>query len=304
MANQKLEVTRTLGFEIECLLDRDLAPTHIDSWGDRCVDYDEVSVAHCEIGDDGSICGDGVGIEAKTRPINDLNIVETVFKELKSEYDFDVNDTCGLHIHVDTSDFTVADRVRLLRFGAGIELLMFSLVDETRYYGRNDNGRNNYCVKLHKGWRKIYRNSYVNQDVHEQECHSLERFTNRVENLNNDEIWNGRYQWLNAQVSHCPTSEFRIFSSTTDYEQAQKFGMLAYHIIETVKNSTVSQIKFIIKSIYQATTTNEMFNKFFDSIGLDNEFRFEPMNDRLVNYLDTKYCARNREQAQGGQQAV
>jgi hypothetical protein len=300
--NQKLKLSRTLGFEIECFLDN--VPYHTNDWGDRYPDYEEINYSNCEVGGDGSLYGgDGTGIEVKTHPINDLNIVESVFGEL-SDDGMNVNDTCGLHIHVDTSDYSVEDKVRLLRFGAGIELLMFSLVDDTRYYGRSDDDNHNgYCIKLHKDWRKIYRKDYINQDIDYSDMHDIEDFTEYVQETRRRErqssrIWNGRYQWLNASVSGIPTCEFRIFSSTEDYQQAQRFGMLAYHIIETVKYSTVSQIRFIIKSIYQETTTDGMFRKFFDSIGLDEEFRPSVQNERVEAYLDSKYCQRNREQQQ------
>lgn len=301
MYNSKLELTRTLGFEIECFAD---LPTYTDSWGDTCVDYDNFDINYCEIGGDGSLHGGhGEPVEVKTDPIKNLNTVETVFNEL-SGYDMNVNNTCGLHIHVDTSDFNGNDKAKLLRFGAGIELLMFSLVDSDRYYGRSDrSSENEYCIKLHKDWRKIYRRSYVNQNIHANEYSHLSDFImnlrqERRNNGNTDRIWNGRYQWLNAQVDGIPTVEFRIFSATEDYTQAQRFGMLAYHIVETVKNSTVEQIKFIIKSIYQSTSIDEMFTKLFDSIGLDMEFRPYILNDRVAEYLNNKYCARNRQQAQ------
>lgn len=293
--NQKLELTRTLGFEIECFVD-DVA-TETDDWGDTYVDYDELSIRHCEIGEDGSLYGgDGYSIEAKTDPISNLNTLEEVWSDLEG-YSFNVNQTCGLHIHVDTSDFNGNDKARLLRFAIGIENLMFALVDPSRSGRHGD--ENEYCIKLHKSWRKIFRRSYVNQNIHANTYISLSNFINNLRQEKqrtgtSDRIWNGRYQWLNAEVGHCPTSEFRIFSSTTDMLQAQKFGMLAYHIIETVKHSTVSQLEFIIKSIYQQTSVEDMFTCFFDSIGLDSEFRPSILNQNKADYLETKYCEPNR----------
>jgi hypothetical protein len=135
----------------------------------------------------------------------------------------------------------------------------------------------------------------------------LSDFVRANSNHSDRSLWNGRYQWLNANVDGYPTCEFRIFSATEDYKQAQKFGMLAYHIIETVKNSTIEQLKFIIKSLYQSATIDEMITKFYDSIGLASEFRYEVMNDRRAEYVDNKYCKPIREGAiaEGGEsQAV
>ena len=303
--NQKLELTRTLGFEIECFVED--VDTHEDSWGDTYVDYDELNIRHCEIGEDGSLYGgDGYSIEAKTNPINNLNKLEETWSDLE-KYQFNINNTCGLHVHVDTSDFNGNDKARLLRFAIGIENLMFALVDESRSERHGE--ENEYCIKLHRDWRKIYRRSYVNQNIHANTYRDLDDFIRNIRNERNannggNRIWNGRYQWINAQVGHAPTSEFRIFSSTTSYIQAQKFGMLAYHIIETVKHSTVNQLEFIIKSIYQQHTVEAMFDCLFDSIGLDNEFRPSILNYNKVEYLENKFCAVNRQAVQSESEAV
>jgi hypothetical protein len=79
--------------------------------------------------------------------------------------------------------------------------------------------------------------------------------------------------------------------------------MLAYHIVETVKNSTVRQLNFIINSIHQATSVEEMYDKLFDSIGLAHEFRMDIRNHQMARHLDEKYCQANRV-AQGLEQAI
>jgi hypothetical protein len=298
--NEKLKVTRTLGFEIECFAD---VPSRTDSWGDTYVDYDDVSIRNCEVSTDGSLYGgSGTPLEAKTDPIKNLNIVEEVYKEL-SGMDMNVNKTCGLHIHVDTSDYTIEDKAKLLRFGAGIELLMFALVDKSRQ-------GNEYTEKLHKGWRKLFRSNFMTQSIPFDSFNNFSQLERYIQNNSTHRdarhIWNGRYQWLNAVVSHCPTAEFRIFSATTDYKQAQKFGMLAYHIVETIKNSTIEQVRFIIQSIYQSQSVDEMLDRLFDSIGLDGEFRPEILNDKMAEYIDNKFCKpiRERELVGGEQRAV
>lgn len=288
MTNENLKVTRTLGFEVECFVD--------------CYDIDDLYVPHAEVSSDGSLSGGrGDECEIKSDPIDDLNIVETIYNKLH-EHDMNVNRTCGLHIHVDTSDYTVEDKARLLRFGAGIELLMFSLVD------RNRQG-NSYTEKLHKGWRKLFRSNFIEQNIPFSTFRDLDQLEHYVYNNSQHRdrrIWNGRYQWLNASVDHAPTCEFRIFSATTDYKQAQKFGMLAYHIIETVKHSTLAQIRFIIQSIYQSQSVDEMLVKLFDSIGLSEEFRPEILNHEMAEHIDNKFCkpVRERDLVGGEQQAV
>lgn len=274
MTNQKLNVTRTLGFEIEGFV------------------YDsDMSIGYATVGWDGSLQdGDGDAVEVRTEPINNLNLLEDIYDEL-ADNDFNVNDTCGLHIHVDTSDFSVKDKAKLLRFGAGIELLMYALVDETRE-------SNTFCTKIHKSWRKIFRDSYISQPIDFSQFEYLDDLCGYVANETNARCWNGKYQWLNANVESYDTVEFRIFNATEDSIEVQRFGMLAYHIVETVKNSSVKQLSFIIKSLYESTSVSDMHNKLFEAIGLDEEFRPCVSNQNMVRYLDEKFCQPNRELAE------
>jgi hypothetical protein len=286
--NPNLKVSRTLGFEIECFVDHDFD--------------DELYIRNAEVGSDGSLSGGyGEECEVKSDPISDLNIVEEIYNELHG-LDMNVNNTCGLHIHVDTSDFTVYDKAKLLRFGAGIELIMFTLVERYRQ-------GNEYTQKLHKGWRKLFRNKYINQEQLEDNFDSF-RFLGQLTDYvrehsthSDRSIWNGRYQWLNASVERYNTCEFRIFSATEDYQQAQKFGILAYQIIETVKHSTLEQLMFIIKSLFTNATVDEMITKFYDSIGVPSEFRYGILNDNMADYIDNKFCKPIREGAivEGGE---
>jgi hypothetical protein len=283
MANEKLKITRTLGFEIECFVETDV---------------DDVSINGCEVDYDGSLYGGyGESMELKTDPISDLNKLEPIYDTL-NDLDLNVNRTCGLHIHVDTSDFSVEDKAKLLRFGAGIELLMYSLVEPERYYGWSEDDerrRNGYCVKLNKSWRHLFRQSYIDQNIPFDTFDDISELCGYVSRQTNKECWNGKYQWLNANVEYYPTVEFRIFSATTEHEMATKYGMLAYHIIETVKNSTIKQLQFIIKSLYQCESIEDMHSRLFDSIGLDSEFHLNTQNQELAEYIDNKFCKPVRE---------
>lgn len=293
MANEKLKVNRTLGFELEGFV------------MDDCSIGDSVS-RYADVGYDGSLCyGDGDAVEIRTEPINDLNIIEEIYEDLTRE-NWNVNDTCGLHIHVDTSDFRVKDQAKLLRFGAGMELLMYALVDKERYYGRGGDAENGggYCKKLHHSWRKIFKQELIGEqpipydtfDYLDELCD----YVNSSTEISN-RCWNGKYQWLNANVQHYPTVEFRIFNATDDYLLVQKFGMLAYHMVETVKNSTVKQLSFIIKSVYESSSLDEMYEKFFNAIGLDYDFRPTVRNGQLADYIFNKYCT---GEVATGEQAV
>lgn len=289
MTNENLKVTRTLGFELEGF----------------AYDADRLDVSYSDVGYDGSLCyGRGDAVEVRTKPIRNLNLLEEIYSDLRDE-DFNVNPTCGLHIHVDTSDFTIKDKAKLLRFGAGIELLMYSLVEPHRYYGHNmfnddddderERRENGYCIKIHKSWRKIFRDSFISQPIPFNDFTCLNELGDYITHngQSSSRCWNGKYQWLNANVNNYPTVEFRIFNATEDFNLVQKYGMLAYHIVETVKNSTVKQLTFIINSIYESTSIEEMYNKLFDAIGLEGEFRLGTQNDELADYIHNKYCLPN-----------
>lgn len=275
--SEKLKVTRTLGFEIEGYADEE---------------YSELIIANCDVDYDGSLDEgdeDGYGVEVKTQPIKDLNQLQDVYDELINEHAFFVNESCGLHIHIDISDFKATEIAKLMRFGCGIELLMYSLVEKYR-------ATNSYAIKINKPWRKIYRSEETMQVATDDSYESIQQIANRIQSLTGRDTWVGKYQWINPHTPY-KTAEFRIFNATIDYKEAQRFGMLAYHIIETVKNSTVEQLEFIIKSLYKSLTAEEMYEKFFDSIGLEPEFRMEVKNISKLEYIDEKYLSKNREKA-------
>jgi hypothetical protein len=295
--NEMLKVNRTLGFEIECGTE---------------TEYDEMTVRHSECGYDGSVeCGYS-STEVRTDPIKDLNLLKEVYEDIHT-YDMDVDNSCGLHIHVDKSDYTVKDTAKLLRFGKGIERLMYGLVDNSRCDWNDSCHKHSepyyeYCRSIHYSWRHIFKKEWLDgETIPFDSFYHIDNMISWVNTKKNfrrssSKMWNGKYQWLNCRTSY-PTVEFRIFHATTDYKETQRFGMLAYHIVETVKNSTVRQLNFIINSIHQATSVEEMYDKLFDSIGLAHEFRMDIRNHQMARHLDEKYCQANRV-AQGLEQAI
>lgn len=289
MTNENLRVNRTLGFEIEC---------------GTGTDYEDMEVRHSDCGYDGSVeCGYS-STEVRTDPIKNLNLLKDVYDDIK-DYGMEVDDSCGLHIHVDNSDYTVKDKAKLLRFAKGIERLMYGLVNASRCDWNDSCHKHSepyyeYCKAIHYTWRHVFQKEWVGGErIPFDTFTSFDQLTSWVNNKKNfrrhdNRMWNGKYQWLNVRTSY-PTVEFRIFHATTDYRETQRFGMLAYHIVETVKNSTVRQLNFIINSIHESTSVEDMYSKLFDSIGLAYEFRMDVRNHAMYDYLDNKFCAPNRQ---------
>lgn len=294
--SEKLVVNRTLGFEIEC-------GTSSAPWN--------ISIPNTQSGSDGSVSvGRKYDAEMRTDPISDLNLLEEIYGTLVKDYEMEVNDSCGLHIHVDINDFNSFQQTLLARFGAGIQLLMFGLVDESRW-DRNRSShvsgeaRNSYATKMHYGYSKIFNRSYVEQTIPFDTLEDIHSVINWVNNKRREKLreegkslrnslWMGKYQWMHIGTRF-GTVEYRIFNATDDYELAQKFGMLAYHIVEFIKGADLRQVKFLIKSLYKSESAEVAYGKLFDSIGLDEEFRPSILNQQAVDYIDEKYFKPYRE---------
>lgn len=278
MTNQKLLLNRTVGLELEGHA-RNISNMN--------------KIKYADVGGDGSLRG-GDGVEVRTIPLSDLNKLQPIFKVL-GKHSFHKGTDAGLHVHVDISDFTVEQKVNLIRFSISIEHLMYVINDSYR-------SGNSYCEKLHKDWRKVYRKSYFKRPIPFDQFRTLAHFidyarnnANRTGGSNsNRPLWNGRYQWLNAQTRY-GTVEFRIFEAVDEIEQATKFAMLAYHIVETVKHSTLKQLMFIKKTVYAQKSVDEMLVKLCEGIGLDPEFKPSIHNSQLATTIDNKFCKPNRE---------
>jgi hypothetical protein len=312
-----VQLNRTVGLELEGYVnenprnfsmlgmdwhvDESLNHTRYDS-GCDCYDEDD-----CDCGVD-----DGIyGVEYNTLPISNTEEIDKIYVEL-AKYDWSVDHKAGLHIHVDSSDFNIEEKAKLLRFGVGIEHVMYAIVESYR-------SDNDYCQKMHKGWRYLFRNKlgvtidwdslnalddtgvaqYAWHSNKHMQYNALQRFLseNRSSIHNNvRDIWTGRYQWLNGMTSH-DTVEFRLFSATDDVETAQRFALIAHNIVETVKYSTIEQLNFIIKSTYEQHSVEDMISTLMTSIGLEG-LDVPILNSHKAQQIDEKFCAKNRGEGQ------
>lgn len=97
---------RTIGVEIECLVDG-------DCYG---IPNDELNALDASVGADGSIEGDGEGIEVRTSPMagkSAESMIQSVCSEL-SAVAAKVNQSCGLHVHVDARELGLSRNIRLV----------------------------------------------------------------------------------------------------------------------------------------------------------------------------------------------
>jgi len=195
-------------------------------------------------------------------PIRDLNDLVGIWSKMQ-EVGWHTGEEAGTHVHVDISDFTMEEKAKLLRFGKGIERIIFMFV-------RNYRLGNSYCRSLDEAWRRVF--------------HRSSRFsTVDWEQANNDPYndlpyWfgqngfpranNSKYHWMNVFGSSYPTVEFRLFNCVENLEQIQTFALMAYKIVEYVKNTDIGDINSAIRRMYRATTPEQAADRFCQTIGL------------------------------------
>ncbi len=102
---EKSTIVRTIGVEIECLV-----PS-----------YQDIEDVESDLGDvggrttsDGSIDGDGEGLEVKTHPIKGDEAEKTIkdICAVLEENSADTNTTCGMHVHVDAKEINLNNYMR------------------------------------------------------------------------------------------------------------------------------------------------------------------------------------------------
>lgn len=307
-------LNRTVGLELEGYVNENPnnfsvlgMDWHVDeslnhSYHDGCDCYDE-----CDCDSDEGI----YGVEYNTPPISDTEEIDKIYVEL-AKHGWSVDNKAGLHIHVDSSDFNIEEKAKLLRFGIGLEHIMYAIVEAYR-------SGNDYCAPMHKGWRHLFRNKlgveidweslnaledtgetqYAWHSNKHRQYNALQSFLSNNRNSihpNVRDIWTGRYQWLNGMTEH-NTVEFRLFSATDDVETAQRFALIAHNIVETVKYSTIEQLNFIIKSTYEQHSVEDMISTLMTSIGLEG-LDVPILNSDKAQKIDEKFCAKNRGEGQ------
>jgi hypothetical protein len=279
----ELITNRKIGIEMEGYLD----------------DYPKsIEIAGVSIGQDGSLENyeweddlEPYGVELRTKPMTDLFPLYETWKDMQ-HCGWGTDDRAGTHIHVDISDFTGLDKVKLLRFGKGIEKIIFLFVEDYRI-------GNDYCCDISKGWRSIFRkNSKVKgidwnnapSDSYELQTY-LNNYARSIKGKDSHgyyrhAIWNGKYQWMNVLGSNYSTVEYRLFHAVGGVEELIGQAMMSLAIVNLVKNSTVEQLEFILKEIYSQETIGNICNKFFEALGMEQYI--EPYRNSAYRYLENK----------------
>lgn len=228
------------------------------------------------------------GIEVVTEPLKQLDMLDDVFDDI-CKYQWNVGrGTAGTHIHVDSRDFYLEDKIKMAIFMQLIEKAMFLLVKKYRY-SRRSYGRNQYCQPISNGWKRVLQELNKNYaDISWKSFKKLGNLRYELSNLNRDYFSTPnttRYQFVNIWSSSHDTIEFRIFHAMRSAKEAKMFALLAYSLVEMVKNSTLEQLEYIADVIVnKSTDSKDMVNKLVQSVGLDLNFKIQ--NKELAQRID------------------
>lgn len=227
------------------------------------------------------------GIEVTTPPMRDLMEVYNGWSVMQ-DANFNFTDAAGTHVHVDVTDMKVLDIMKLYYFVDSVEDLLFSLVDSYR-----DNS--SWCYRFGgSGWRTLPSNVDVVASYHNSQWYSninQARSALRAETNRNYPT----YQWLALRSE---TVEWRLFNCVGDDttgDMAIAFALLAHNTVETVKNSTLEQLQFIVEDVMSAPNGNEAIARFCKALNLS---AYPIRGNYAFRRLESNLATRQVNQAQ------
>jgi hypothetical protein len=191
---------------------------------------------------DGSIRGN-LPFEINTAPASGNKFQEQITEICKALKDSQgvVNDSCGLHVHVDARDFTFYDVRKMVQLYAKIEDALFRIVPP----GRRANTR--YCAPCGPQYVKDLERHAMPQDnkkkimgnVYGGDRHAVRR-------LSRDKYNQARYKALNIHSwLYRGTLESRMHSGTIIAEKIINWGILWAAILDTAIELTDREIRDI-----------------------------------------------------------
>ncbi len=150
-----------------------------------------------------------------------------------------ITNNCGLHVHVDVSDFSWKEVQKLLALWSRYEPFFFSLVPTCRQ-------SNQYCRPLRAAtWDEAHRNDAMQSYPAMTALNATTRvgFEAACANLNKYRTLRMNMWALNGRV------EFRIHSGTINYTKIKNFVRLVLSLVGRVKTSTMGTTGRLPKTI-------------------------------------------------------
>jgi hypothetical protein len=235
-----METVRRFGVELEGFTEKDI-------YGNKEVDGHIWDIdsdgslnprdCDCDEDDDCDHSSDGIGIEARSEPLSNTGALYSMYNYLDSN-GWKVNNSAGLHIHVEVADYIANDFKKLLALMVGIEPVIYSVTDSFRYFDSE------YCGSLKK--RSSGVSNVLNSEV----------FSYHGEWFFTDE----RYTGLNFRSynSRRNTVEFRYFAPQTEAKKVEAYVELVTQIVDFAKFASLEQILVITQKLLSSTFVEAM----------------------------------------------
>ena len=161
-----------------------------------------------------------------------------------------VNANCGLHVHVDVSDFTRVQQQRLIALWLRYEPFFFSLTPPSR---RN----NHYCQPMRT--TEFFRNTQTHFDAttvnRALKSNSDAAFRRGISTLTGErkQALNLTSLWMSGRI------EFRLHSGTVNYEKIRRWTLWLLALVERAKGEDVRRSVASPLSVHQASPVRRQF---------------------------------------------
>lgn len=194
---------------------------------DRCDGEGDVECCEC---DGSGYYGNGnYGIEAKCPPLKDTTSIHEMYEYLH-RHDWNVDESAGLHVHVEADDYENEDFRKMLALMVGLEPVIYAMNDRYRLTGTS------YCRPITNKRENVMRILTTPLD-----SHTGIQFAG-----------GNRYHGLNFEAFRAhDTIEFRYFSPQEDSDNVEHFVELCTKLVEFVKHASMEQIIVIVKKLIQ-----------------------------------------------------
>lgn len=228
----------------------------------------------CGVTDDGSLSSEGV--EVQTPPAS-LSELETYIKEATQglkDAGFGVTTACGLHAHIDATDFRDNPRKisKVLKTIYAIEDIIFSIQPASRW-------NNHYCQRLTR--------NYAFNDFKVKNLSKLEQRwykttdLDRINYSKREKYDNTRYNGLNLHsLFFRGTLEFRHHAGTLNYQKVLNW----VNILLTIVNYGLKHYKEKeVERLLSTPFTPRKLDLFYKIFGIDKDLQ-EYINSRVKKF--------------------
>jgi hypothetical protein len=227
----------------------------------RCEGTNAIECYQCD--GSGYVEADDYGIEAKCEPLSNTLPIYKMYDWLDGN-GWHVDNTAGLHIHVEVEDYTVHDFQKLLALTVGIEPFIYSVTEEYRFTSQ-------YCRPLSE-----YRSQVL-------------RAIGRLDlyNIGSVKFSDTRYMGLNfdAYATYRKTVEFRYFYPQKSADMVEAYVELVTHMVNFAKHATMEQILVIVGQLLDANCTFDTNKEIIvETLKLECAVLLQQQNDVFDNY--------------------